>query len=93
MTSLLDIKSYQPPGTSALGSMVYPPHYYHIVSRVFLNPVSTATNITKFDQNLLVASEMTTSGLTLPSNNSVETTRIALNQLRKLSGLTWDQTG
>jgi len=93
MTSLLDIKFYQPPGTSACGSMVYPPHRYHIVSRVFLYTLSTATNITKFDQNLLAASEMTTSGLTLPStnSNSVETTRIALNQLRKLSGLTWDQ--
>ncbi|WP_246605536.1 XRE family transcriptional regulator [Sphaerospermopsis torques-reginae] len=34
---------------------------------------------------------MTTSGLTFPSTNSAETTQIALNQLRKLSGLTWDQ--
>lgn len=91
MISLLEKKFDQPPGTSARGSMVDKPHNYRIVPRVFLYPLSKATNITEFDPNLLVASEMTTSGLTIPSTSSVETTRIALNQLRKLSGLTWDQ--
>jgi DNA-binding transcriptional regulator YiaG len=64
-----------------------------IVSIVFSSSVRTSSKITTLYQNLLAASEMTTSGLTLPStnSNSVETTRIALNQLRKLSGLTWDQ--
>lgn len=91
MTFLLEKKFNQPPGTSACGSMVDKPHNYRIVSRVFLYTLSTATNTTQFDQNLFVASEMTSSGLTIPSTSSAETTRIALNQLRKLSGLTWDQ--
>ncbi|MBD2359761.1 XRE family transcriptional regulator [Anabaena minutissima FACHB-250] len=91
MISLLEKKVDQPQGTSACGSMVDKPHNYRIVSRVFLHTLSTATNTTQFDQNLFVASEMTSSGLTIPSTSSAETTRIALNQLRKLSGLTWDQ--
>ena len=92
MIPLISRKSEQL-GTSARGSMRHQNNNHPIVSIVFSSSVRTSSKITTLYQNLLAASEMTTSGLTLPStnSNSVETTRIALNQLRKLSGLTWDQ--
>lgn len=92
MTSLLDRKPEQLSGTSARGSM-RPQHNYRptIISKIFSNFPITATSSGTFERNFLPALEITTSGLTLPSTNSAETTRIAINQLRKLSGLTWDQ--
>jgi len=42
-----------------------------------------------FARYLVAASEMTTSGVTLPV--APEATQKAVNELRKLSGLTWDQ--
>jgi len=43
------------------------------------------------DQELLAIAEITTSGITLPSTSSSEATQKSLSELRRLSGLTWDQ--
>ncbi|RUT03419.1 hypothetical protein DSM106972_050580 [Dulcicalothrix desertica PCC 7102] len=78
------------PGTSALGAMRHLHNYRFTGCRILMAHPSTATDTTiNFD--LIAACEMTTSGLTLPSACSGEVTRKALNELRRLSGLTWEQ--
>lgn len=60
---------------------------------VFPAPSETTNTESVSDWDLLIVSERTTSGLT-PSSQpvaSTEATRTALNELRKLSGLTWEQ--
>jgi hypothetical protein len=80
-----------PLSTSAYGSMVDKYHEYPVVSIVLLDSLSKGTSTTKFNLNLLITPEITCTGSTIPSTSSTERTRIALNQLRKLSGLTWEQ--
>lgn len=60
---------------------------------VFPAPCETTNTETVSDWDLLIVSERTTSGLTLSFQPvaSTEATRSALNELRKLSGLTWEQ--
>jgi DNA-binding transcriptional regulator YiaG len=62
-----------------------------IASRIFTVPSSTSASRETIDRNLVAASEMTTSGLTLTATSSPEATQKALSELRRLSGLTWDQ--
>jgi DNA-binding transcriptional regulator YiaG len=50
---------------------------------------SSSTPAEAFARYLVAASEMTTSGVTLPT--VPEVTQKAVNELRRLSGLTWDQ--
>ncbi|HEY9696740.1 MAG TPA: hypothetical protein V6D10_05725 [Trichocoleus sp.] len=50
---------------------------------------SSNTPAETFAHYLVAASEMTTSGVTLPT--IPEVTQKAINELRRLSGLTWDQ--
>jgi DNA-binding transcriptional regulator YiaG len=63
--------------------------YQTITSRIFTASLSTTASRENISLNLVAASEMTTSGVTLPS--SPEATQKAVNDLRRLSGLTWDQ--
>lgn len=91
MSNLLVRKPYHTSGTSALGAMQHHDNYRFIASKVFLTLPITATTGTTFDCDLLAAMNMTTSGSTLPSTSSTEATQKALKELRKLSGLTWDQ--
>ncbi|MFB2923296.1 MULTISPECIES: helix-turn-helix domain-containing protein [Aerosakkonema] len=60
---------------------------------VFPAPSETTTTEPISDWDLLIVSERTTSGLSLSPQPtaSTEATRTALNELRKLSGLTWEQ--
>ncbi|MEH2023895.1 XRE family transcriptional regulator [Nostoc sp.] len=89
MSNLLDRKPDLLPKTSALGAM-----RKSIVNRfpsiILIAPNSTANSIAT-NRNILAPLEMTTSGLTLPSTSSPESTQKALSELRRLSGLTWDQ--
>jgi DNA-binding transcriptional regulator YiaG len=62
-----------------------------IASRILTAPSRTSTFRETFNQNLVAASEMTTSGVTIASTSSPESTQKALSELRRLSGLTWDQ--
>ncbi|MEI1376588.1 XRE family transcriptional regulator [Nostoc sp. UHCC 0926] len=62
-----------------------------ITSRSFIARSSTTASIETIGRNLVAASEMTTSGVTLPATSSPEVTQKAVNELRRLSGLTWDQ--
>lgn len=91
MSNLLVKKPDQSSGTSALGAMHRPDIYPFIASKVFFTLPSTTTTGATFNRDLLAGLEMTTSGFTLPSTSSTEATQKALNELRKLSGLTWEQ--
>ncbi|PSB03653.1 helix-turn-helix domain-containing protein [Merismopedia glauca] len=90
MNTFLDRKLDRLSSTSALGAMgnfkTNPVTY----SRTLIAP-STSTSITNVQGYLLAALDMTTSGVTLPSISSTEVTQKALNELRRLSGLTWEQ--
>lgn len=77
--------------TSALGAMRHPSTHSLIGSRIFMIRSSTSTSRAPTNQELLAAVEMTTSGITLPSASSPEATQKALSELRRLSGLTWEQ--
>ncbi|GAB1541811.1 hypothetical protein NUACC21_44840 [Scytonema sp. NUACC21] len=80
-------------GTSANGSMLNYVAPRRVLVTVFPAPSETVSNEPVFDWSLLVISERTTSGLNLvpQSTDSTEATRAALNEIRKLSGLTWEQ--
>jgi DNA-binding transcriptional regulator YiaG len=62
-----------------------------IASRILIAPSGTSNSRETINRNLVAASEMTTSGVTLASTSSPEVTQKALSELRRLSGLTWDQ--
>jgi DNA-binding transcriptional regulator YiaG len=85
MSTLLD-KPHMPPGsvTDARRPNI-------IFTRILTAPRSTTTSKEILDQNLTAASEMTTSGIAIASTNSPEATQKALGELRRLSGLTWEQ--
>lgn len=84
-------------GTSVSGAIKYqyPNRLTHlpIIVTVTVFPASSGTNEPVSEQNLLSVLERTTTGLPLSveSANSVEANRAAINELRKLSGLTWEQ--
>lgn len=62
-----------------------------IFTRILTAPRSTTTSKEILAQNLTAASDMTTSGITIVSTSSPEATQKALSELRRLSGLTWNQ--
>ncbi|MBD2298191.1 MULTISPECIES: XRE family transcriptional regulator [Nostocales] len=63
--------------------------YQTITSRIFTVSSSTTASRENISRNLVAGSEITTSGVILPS--SPEATQKAVNELKRLSGLTWDQ--
>lgn len=85
MSTLLD-KLHMPPGsvTDAKRPNI-------IFTRILTAPRSTTISKEICDQNLTAASEMTTSGIAIASTSSPEATQKALSELRRLSGLTWEQ--
>ncbi|MBW4635462.1 MAG: XRE family transcriptional regulator [Iphinoe sp. HA4291-MV1] len=91
MSTVLGRKPDQLSRTSALGAMRHLGTNQFIASKIFMAHSSTTASRTTVERDLLAALEMTTSGVTLPSTSSIEATQKALNELRKLSGLTWDQ--
>lgn len=95
MSFLLTRNPYRSLRTSASGSMLSSVTHRPTVVTVTVFPAlsETATNEPIFEQDLLVVLERTTSGLPLSFqlDNSAEVSRAALGELRKLSGLTWEQ--
>ena len=89
--SLLEKTLDRSPATSTLRDLRYQDKYRVHPSKVFLTLPFTTSSRATVAQNVLAALEMTTSGVTLPSTSSPETTQRAINELRRLSGLTWDQ--
>lgn len=85
MSTLLD-KPHMP-----LGSVTDARKPNIIFTRILTAPRSTTTSKEILDQNLTAASEMTTSGIAIASTRSPEAAQKALSELRRLSGLTWDQ--
>lgn len=85
MSTLLD-KPHMPPG-----SFMDARRPNIIFTRILTAPRSTTTSKEILDQNLTAASEMTTSGIAIASTSSPEGTQKALSELRRLSGLTWEQ--
>jgi len=95
MNSLLTKSPAPYPSTSASGAMRDSATQRPTVVTVTIFPVlsGTATNEPISDQDLLRILERTTSGLPLsfPLANSADANRSTLNELRRLSGLTWEQ--
>lgn len=91
MSVLLKESLNQSFNTSALGAMRHSSTHSLISSRIFMIRSSTTTSRAPTNEGLLATIEITTSGITLPSSSSPETTQKALSELRKLSGLTWEQ--
>jgi DNA-binding transcriptional regulator YiaG len=89
MSNLLDRTFDLLPETSALGAM-HKSTLNRFPSIILIAPNSTANSIAT-NRDVLAGLEMTTSGLALPSTSSPESTQKALSELRRLSGLTWDQ--
>jgi len=95
MNSLLTRSPAPYSSTSASGAMRDSVTQRPTVVTVTVFPIlsGTATNEPISDQDLLRILERTTSGLPLsfPLANSAEANRSTLNELRRLSGLTWEQ--
>lgn len=97
MSNSYSRKQYSCSATSALGSMKNQSSYRLIATKVFQALPTTISSGAIFNTNALAIQEMTTSGFTVISTSSkeatqkAEATRKAINELRKLSGLTWDQ--
>ena len=96
MSSPLAQKTCLSQGTSAGGAMRSSVNYQEpetVSVPVFPALPRTTANESIANQGLLRLLERTTSGLPLPfhSTHSTEANRIALNELRQLSGLTWEQ--
>lgn len=95
MSLLLTRSSYPSLGTSVNECVGYQVTRRPIVVAVSVFPALSETVASEpvSDRNLLLVLERTTSGfpLSVQSANSTEANRAALNELRKLSGLTWEQ--
>lgn len=92
MNTLLENKSNRAMSTSAYGAMRHSETHSFISSRIFLASSSTSASITSFGQDWLRAAlDLTTSGVNLPSNSSTEVTQKAIHEIRRLTGLTWEQ--
>ncbi|MBE9204878.1 XRE family transcriptional regulator [Synechocystis salina LEGE 06099] len=62
-----------------------------IASGILFDSSRTSTSRETINRNLVAALERTTSGVAIASISSPEATQKALSELRRLSGLTWDQ--
>ena len=91
MSTLLRASSDQLSSTSAFGAMRHLVTHSLSGSRIFMIRSGTTASRAIADQELLAIAEITTSGITLPSTSSPEATQKSLSELRRLSGLTWDQ--
>jgi DNA-binding transcriptional regulator YiaG len=91
MNTLIENKSNRAMSTSALGAMRHSETHPFISSRIFLSSSSTTASLTNFPQTLLATFDVTTSGVTLLSTSSTEVTQKAVHQIRRLTGLTWEQ--
>lgn len=93
MSPLVSKRSTQEKGTSA-GSPMRVSNIYQLVGvKVFPPLPETANTEPNSYLDLSIVSARTSSGFTQPdpSADSTEATRTALHELRKLSGLTWEQ--
>lgn len=91
MSTLLRASSDQLSSTSAFGAMRHLVTHSLPGSRIFMIRSGTTASRVTADQGLLAIAEITTSGITLPATSSPEATQKSLSELRRLSGLTWDQ--
>jgi DNA-binding transcriptional regulator YiaG len=91
VNTLLDKKPTRNISTSALGAMRHLETHPFISYRIFSANPSTTASLTSSRQDWLAALNITTSGVTLPSTNSTEITQKAILEIRRLTGLTWEQ--
>lgn len=92
MNTLLENKSNRAMNTSAYGAMRHSESRPLISSRIFLASSSTSASITSCGQDWLRAAlDLTSSGVNLPSTSSTEVTQKAIHEMRRLTGLTWEQ--
>jgi DNA-binding transcriptional regulator YiaG len=92
VNTLLEKKSNRAISTSAYGAMKPSKTHSLISSGIFLASSSTSASITSFTQDWLRAAlDLTTSGVNLSSTASTEVTQTAIHEIRRLTGLTWEQ--
>ena len=77
--------------TSALGAMKDSDTHSFIGSIISLVSSGTTASRVSDDRGLLAAVDRTTSGITLRATGSPEATQKSISELRRLSGLTWEQ--
>ncbi|MFM9264314.1 helix-turn-helix domain-containing protein [Tychonema sp. BBK16] len=77
--------------TSALGAMKHSDTHSSIRSIISLISSGTTASRVSDDRGLLAAVDRTTSGITLRATGSPEATQKSISELRRLSGLTWEQ--
>jgi len=85
MNTLLDVR---PNSTSALKALDNSSSQSY---RLFMISSGKTTSRVNEDFALLAITKMTNTGIALPLASSSEITQKAINELKKLSGLTWDQ--
>jgi len=94
MSNRLDRHPSLIPSGTSIGRNIPRRDAYRVVSvNVFPASFETSNSESNSDWSLFSALEKTTLGLVIPSqiSASLEANRAALNELRKLSGLTWEQ--
>lgn len=93
MSPLVIERPNQVKGTSAESPMRVQKPYQYVGVSVFPPLPETANTEPNSHLDLLIVSARTSSGFVqpAPSADSTEVTRTALHELRKLSGLTWEQ--
>jgi len=77
--------------TSALGAMKDSDTHSFIGSIISLVSSGTTASRVSDHRGLLAAVDRTTSGITLRATGSPEATQKSISELRRLSGLTWEQ--
>ncbi|NJK69643.1 MAG: helix-turn-helix transcriptional regulator [Microcoleus sp. SU_5_3] len=91
MSTLLSKNPNERSSTSALGAMKDSDTHLFMGSIISIVSSDTTASRVTDDRALLAAADRTSSGITLRAISSSEATQKSLSELRKLSGLTWEQ--
>lgn len=91
MNTMLSKNPNERSRTSALGAMKHSDTHSSIGSIISLISSGTTASRVSDDRGLLAAVDRTTSGITLRATGSPEATQKSISELRRLSGLTWEQ--
>jgi len=91
MNTMLSKNPNERSSTSALGAMKDSDTHSFIGSIISLVSSGTTASRVSDHRGLLAAVDRTTSGITLRATGSPEATQKSISELRRLSGLTWDQ--
>ena len=91
MNTMLSKNPNERSSTSAQGAMKHSDTHSSIGFIISLVSSGTTASRVSDDRALLAAVDRTTSGITLRATGSPEATQKSISELRRLSGLTWEQ--